>query len=29
LPSGVALQRNLAEVIGMPRWELRTTGNNG
>jgi hypothetical protein len=27
LPSGVALQRNLAEVIGMPRWELRMTGN--
>lgn len=26
LPAGVALQRNLAEVIGMPPWELRTTG---
>jgi hypothetical protein len=24
LPAGVALQRNLAEAIGMPRWELRT-----
>jgi hypothetical protein len=26
LPDGVALQRNLAEAIGMPRWELRTDG---
>jgi hypothetical protein len=26
LPSGVALQRNLAEVIGMQPWELRTNG---
>ena len=26
LPAGVALQRNLAEVIGMPPWELRTNG---
>lgn len=25
LPAGVALQRNLSEVTGMPRWELRTT----
>ena len=24
LPSGVALQRNLADAIGMPPWELRT-----
>jgi hypothetical protein len=24
LPAGVALQRNLAEAIGMPPWELRT-----
>jgi hypothetical protein len=24
LPGGVALQRNLAEAIGMPPWELRT-----
>jgi ketosteroid isomerase-like protein len=24
LPDGVALQRNLAEAIGMPPWELRT-----
>ena len=24
LPAGVALQRNLAQAIGMPRWELRT-----
>ncbi len=24
LPAGVALQRNLAEAIGMPRWDLRT-----
>jgi hypothetical protein len=24
LPAGVALQRNLAEVIGMQPWELRT-----
>lgn len=26
LPAGVALQRNLAEAIGMPPWELRTDG---
>jgi hypothetical protein len=26
LPDGVALQRNLAEAIGMPPWELRTDG---
>ena len=26
LPAGVALQRNLSEVIGMPPWELRTNG---
>jgi hypothetical protein len=26
LPAGVALQRNLAEVIGMQPWELRTIG---
>ena len=26
LPSGVALQRNLADLIGMQRWELRTDG---
>jgi hypothetical protein len=26
LPAGVALQRNLAEVIGMPPWELRING---
>jgi hypothetical protein len=26
LPAGVALQRNLADVIGMPPWELRTNG---
>jgi hypothetical protein len=26
LPAGVALQRNLAEAIGMPPWELRTNG---
>jgi hypothetical protein len=26
LPAGVALQRNLAEVIGMQPWELRTEG---
>lgn len=26
LPAGVALQRNLSEVTGMPRWELGTTG---
>jgi hypothetical protein len=24
LPSGIALQRNLADVIGMQPWELRT-----
>ena len=24
LPAGVALQRNLSEVTGMPAWELRT-----
>jgi len=28
LPDGVALQRNLAEAIGMPPWELRTGGSN-
>ncbi|MGV0700641.1 hypothetical protein [Mycolicibacter sinensis] len=26
LPDGVALQRNLADAIGMQPWELRTTG---
>jgi hypothetical protein len=26
LPAGVALQRNLSDVIGMPAWELRTNG---
>ncbi|MGV0718315.1 hypothetical protein ABQE93_23205 [Mycolicibacterium sp. XJ662] len=26
LPAGVALQRNLAGVTGMPPWELRTNG---
>ncbi|WP_227999811.1 hypothetical protein [Mycolicibacterium sp. P1-5] len=26
LPAGVELQRNLAEVIGMQPWELRTNG---
>jgi hypothetical protein len=26
LPAGVALQRNLSEVTGMPPWELRTNG---
>jgi hypothetical protein len=26
LPAGVALQRNLAEALGMPPWELRTNG---
>jgi ketosteroid isomerase-like protein len=26
LPAGVALQRNLADVIGMPPWELGTNG---
>jgi hypothetical protein len=26
LPSGVALQRNLADVIGMQPWELSTNG---
>jgi hypothetical protein len=26
LPAGVALQRNLADVIGMQPWELRTNG---
>ena len=26
LPAGVALQRNLSDVIGMPPWELRTNG---
>ena len=25
LPAGIALQRNLAEAIGMPPWELRTS----
>ncbi|MBY0290413.1 MAG: hypothetical protein K2X52_25190 [Mycobacteriaceae bacterium] len=24
VPAGVALQRNLSEVIGMPPWEVRT-----
>jgi hypothetical protein len=24
LPAGIALQRNLADAIGMPPWELRT-----
>jgi hypothetical protein len=27
LPAGVALQRNLADAIGMPPWELRTHGD--
>jgi hypothetical protein len=26
LPAGVALQRNLADVIGMQPWELRASG---
>ena len=26
LPAGVALQRNLAETLGMQPWELRTNG---
>jgi hypothetical protein len=26
LPAGVALQRNLADAIGMLPWELRTDG---
>jgi hypothetical protein len=26
LPAGVALQRNLADALGMPPWELRTDG---
>ncbi|GFG69521.1 nuclear transport factor 2 family protein [Mycolicibacter senuensis] len=26
MPDGVALQRNLADAIGMQPWELRTTG---
>lgn len=26
LPDGVALQRNLSDVTGMPPWELRTAG---
>jgi hypothetical protein len=26
LPSGVALQRNLADALGMRSWELRTNG---
>jgi hypothetical protein len=26
LPSGVALQRNLADALGMQLWELRTNG---
>jgi hypothetical protein len=26
LPAGVALQRNLADAIGMQPWELRTNG---
>jgi ketosteroid isomerase-like protein len=26
LPSGVALQRNLADALGMHPWELRTNG---
>lgn len=27
LPAGVALQRNLADAIGMPQWVLRTNGD--
>ncbi|MEU9807958.1 hypothetical protein [Mycobacterium sp. NPDC050853] len=27
LPAGVALQRNLADAIGMQPWELRTSGS--
>jgi hypothetical protein len=27
LPAGVALQRNLADAIGMQPWELRTNGD--
>jgi len=27
LLAGVALQRNLADAIGMPPWELRTSGS--
>ena len=26
LPAGVALQRNLADALGMHPWELRTNG---
>ena len=26
LPTGVALQRNLADALGMQPWELRTNG---
>ena len=26
VPAGVELQRELADVLGMPRWELRTDG---
>jgi hypothetical protein len=26
LPSGVALQRNLADALGMAPWELQTNG---
>ena len=29
LPAGVALQRNLSAVTGMPPWELRTNGSRG
>jgi hypothetical protein len=28
LPAGVALQRNLADAIGMQPWELRTNGDD-
>ncbi|BBX85429.1 nuclear transport factor 2-like protein [Mycolicibacterium aubagnense] len=27
VPDGVALQRNLAQAIDMPAWELRTSGS--
>lgn len=29
LPAAVALQRNLADAIGMQPWELRTNGERG
>ena len=27
LPSGIEMQRNLADALGMQRWELRTSGD--